>query len=263
MRRGRTPFRIETLPEETRRAVERAHRALGDRRALPNLPWIAALTGASRRQIVRVLAELERLLPLEEEIRHRHLAAGRPSYAQIRAPFELYCIVRLLRPEHVIETGVSSGVSSAHFLAALRRNHRGRLHSIDLPTHQRGLALRSDEPLTALPPGLATGWAVPESLRDRWDLRIGPSQKLLPKLVREVDSVGMFLHDDLHTANHLAFELATVRPRLAPMAVILADNTSWTGDAFPRFARTVGLRVVRRGRGDLVGLRMPERPPEL
>jgi len=263
MRRRRVPFRVETLPEEARRTVERARRALGDRRATPNLAWIAALTGASRQSIARTLGELERLIPMEEEIRHRHLAAGRPSYAQIRAPFELYCIVRLLRPEHVIETGVSSGVSSAHFLAALRRNHRGRLHSIDLPTRQRGPTLRSDEPSTALPPGLDTGWAVPEPLRERWDLRIGPAQKLLPAVVDEVGSVGLFLHDDLHTSDHLSFELATVRPKLVPSAVVLADNTSWTGDAFPRFARTEGLRVVRRGRGDLVGVRLPARPPEL
>jgi len=263
MRRAAAPWRVGTLPEEARCAVERAHRALGDRRATPNLPWIAALTGATRRQIAEVLAELERLLPLEEEIRHRHLAAGRSTYAQIRAPFELYCIVRLLRPEHVVETGVSSGVSSAHFLAALRRNHRGRLHSIDLPTHQRGPSLRANEPSIALPPGRESGWAVPDALRERWDLRIGPTQRLLPTVVREVGSVGLFLHDDLHTAAQLSFELETVRPVLTPSAVVLADNTDWTGEAFPRFARTVGVKVVRRGRGDLLGLRMPARPPEL
>jgi hypothetical protein len=263
MRRRKVPLRVATLPEDARAAVERARRALGDRRATPNLAWIAGLTGARRPEIARTLAELERLLPLEEEIRHRHLAAGRPSYAQIRAPFELYAIVRLLRPEHIVEAGVSSGVSSAHFLAALRRNHRGRLHSIDLPTRQRGPTLRAGEPATALPPGLDSGWSVPEALRDRWDLRTGPSEKLLPALMDEIGSVDLFLHDDLHTPTHLTFELETVRPRLRPGAVVLADNTDWTGDAFPRFARSLGVRVVRRGRGDLVGVRLPPRPPEL
>jgi predicted O-methyltransferase YrrM len=263
MRRRKVPLRVDGLPEDARSAVERARRALGDRRATPNLRWIAELTGARRLEIARVLAELERLLPLEEEIRHRHLAAGRPSYAQIRAPFELYAIVRLLRPETIVEAGVSSGVSSAHFLAALRRNHRGRLHSIDLPTRQRGPALRAGESMTALPPGRESGWSVPESLRHRWDLRTGPSEKLLPELVDEVGSIDLFLHDDLHTAAHLTFELETIRPKLAPGAVVLADNTAWTGDAFPRFARSLGIRMARRGRGDLVGLRIPPRPPEL
>jgi hypothetical protein len=257
------PLRIASLPEESRVAVERARSALGDRRATPNLGWLAELTGARRPEIARVLAELERLLPVEEEIRHRHLAAGRPSYAQIRAPFELYALARLLRPEHIVEAGVSSGVSSAHFLAALRRNNRGRLHSIDLPTRQRGPTLAPGESMVALPPGHDSGWSVPERLRERWDLRIGPSQKLLPPLVEEVTSIGLFLHDDLHTPAHLTFELETIRPKLAPGAVVLADNTVWTGDAFPRFARSLGVRMARRGRGDLVGLRVPPRPPEL
>ncbi len=261
MTRRPTPLRLATMAPAAREAVARAKRALGDRRSSPDLAWVAALTGANRRAIGEVLEELEALLPLEEEIRHQHLASGRDSYAQIRAPFELFAIVRLVRPEHIVEAGVSSGVSSAHFLAALRRNRRGRLHSIDLPTRQRGSDLRPGESPVALPPGREAGWVVPDRLRDRWDLRIGPSQEHLPDLVREVDGIGLFLHDDLHTPTHLAWELATIRPRLFPGAVVLADNTRWTGEAFPRFARSIGARVVRRGRGDLVGLRVPGPPP--
>ncbi len=259
----RHPPRLDSLAPTAGEAAVRARRALGDRRATPNVAWIAALTGANRRAIGAVLEELEALIPMEEEIRHRHLAAGRASYAQIRAPFELFAITRLLRPEHVVEVGVSSGVSSAHFLAALRRNRRGRLHSIDLPTRQRGSELARDESPVAVPPGRSSGWAVPDRLKERWDLRLGPSQELLPRLADELDGIGLFLHDDLHTPEHLAFELAVVRPRLGAGAVVLADNTRWTGEAFPRFARDVGARVVRRGRGDLVGLRYPVRQPEL
>ena len=259
----RRPPRLDSLSPSAGEAAVRARRALGDRRATPNVAWIAALTGANRRAIGEVLEELEALLPMEEEIRHRHLAAGRESYAQIRAPFELFAVARLLRPEHIVEVGVSSGVSSAHFLAALRRNRRGRLHSIDLPTRQRGSALAKDESPVAVPPGHDSGWAVPDRLKERWDLRLGPSQELLPRLVGELDSIGLFLHDDLHTPAHLAFELALVRPKLRPGSVVLADNTRWTGEAFPRFARDVGACVSRRGRGDLVGLRFPGRQPEL
>ena len=261
-RRARPPT-LDSLSAEAREAAARARRALGDRRATPNVAWISALTGANRREIGAVLEELEALLPLEEEIRHRHLSAGREVYAQICAPFELFAITRLLRPEHVVEAGVSSGVSSAHFLAALRRNRRGRLHSIDLPVRQRGTALARGESSVAVPPGRDSGWAVPDRLRDRWDLRLGPSQELLPRVLGGLGGVGLFLHDDLHTPAHLTFELETVRPHLLPGAVVLADNTRWTGEAFPRFAREVGARVVRRGRGDLVGLRYPLSPPSL
>ena len=266
----------EVLTPEARKAIDRARRALGDRRARPNLAWLSALTGRPFPELSPVLAELTEIVPTEAEIRRRHLEAGRPYFAQFRAPFEAYVLTRLLRPEHIIETGVSSGVSSAHFLLALRKNGVGTLHSIDLPVPQRGPRFGPHDSPVALPPGRHSGWAVPEHLREDWDLRIGPSQELLPKLVAGLPSVELFLHDSEHTPGHLAFELAIVRPKLRPDAVVLADNTMWTGQAFPRFARMMGVPVLSRGRSDLVGLRVgraevpsvvvpgPDpRPPEL
>lgn len=239
-------------------AVRRALLALGDPRARPNLRWLSGISGESPERISEVLAEAEDLVRWEAEIRRRHLEGGRWYYAQFRAPFELYALVRFLRPTHVIETGVSSGVSSAHLLAGLRRNRTGTLHSIDLPTFQRGHRFGSRDSPVALPPGRTPGWAVPGRLRSRWDLRLGASESILPGLVDEIDSIGLFLHDSLHSASHLTFELNTVRPKLVRGAVVLADNTVWTGAAFPRFARSVGVPMLRRGRTDLVGLRVPE-----
>jgi len=247
-------------------AADRAHelglkarRALGDPRASVNLRWLRTLSGASVDRILEVLTELDEIVPVEQEMRRRQVAGGRPGYAQICAPFELYALVRLLQPKHVVETGVSSGVSSAHFLLALDRNHSGVLHSIDLPTHQRGPILQSDESPVSLPPGLSSGWAIPFR-SSRWDLRIGDSQLLLPRLVDELPSIDLFLHDDLHTPEHLTFELETIRPKLTAGAPVLADNTKWTGDAVPQFAAQLGARVSRRGTGDLVGFRFPRRP---
>lgn len=251
----------EAVSPSTLRAVERARIALGDARARPNVSWIAALTGSSIAEIDRVLEEAEELVPMEREIRARHGEGGRTHYAQFRGPFDLYALVRILRPAHIIETGVSSGVSSAHFLAGLRRNGRGTLHSIDLPTAQRGERFGARDSHVALPRGRTTGWAVPDSLRDGWDLRIGPSESILPTVVDEIDSLGLFLHDSLHTPSHLSFELTTVRPRLVSGAAVLADNTQWTGAAFPRFAASLGVRMVRRGRTDVVGLRFPGTGP--
>lgn len=238
----------------------RAVAALGDPRAQPDPEWIAALTGASPQAIDAVLAEVDALESLESDIRSRHLGGGRSDYAQFRAPLDVYAIVRLLRLGELIETGVSSGVSSAHLLLALRANGSGTLHSIDLPTTQAGPRLAKDESIVSLPPGRATGWAVPDDLRKGWDLHLGPSQVLLPVVVRGLSRVDLFLHDSLHTPEHLTFELEAMRPKLAPGAVVLADNTEWTGDAFDRFARSVGVSLHARGGEDLVGLRMPVAP---
>lgn len=244
------------LDARAARSVRDAYRGLADPRARPNLRWLSRLSGAGPDALSDVLAELSDLVPDLTELRRRLLEGGRAHYAQFRAPFELYALVRLLRPDHVLETGVSSGVSSTHLLLALARNRHGRLHSIDLPTPQRGATFGPTDSPVAVPPGRTSGWAVPERLRSGWDLRVGPSQELLPRVVRGLSSVGLFLHDSLHTPKHLAFELETVRPKLHRPAVVLADNTAWTGAAFPRFARSLGVRVVRRGRTDLVGLRV-------
>jgi Methyltransferase domain len=204
-----------------------------------------------------VLREVDRKAAIERAIHRRHVEGGREGYAQIRAPLELYAITRLLRPTHVVETGVSSGVSSTHFLMALRSNRRGHLHSIDLPLLQRNAALRKSESPVSIPPGRSSGWAVPPPLLRGWDLRLGATQVELPKLVGEIPAIDIFLHDDLHTPAHLAWELRTIRALLHPGSVVLADNTQWTGAAFPEFAREIGVAMHARGQSDLVGLRMP------
>jgi predicted O-methyltransferase YrrM len=237
--------------------ADRAFRELGDPRAHPNAKWVAGLTGATERDVRAALHGVEEHLEILEEIRRRHRDGGRQSYAQIRAPFELYALTRLVRPTAVVETGVSSGISSAHFLLGLSDNRRGRLHSIDLPTHQKAAELGPSESPVSLPPGRPTGWAVPAQLRKRWELHLGPSQELLPTVAKASEPIGLFLHDSLHTPQHLTFELETIRPYLAPGAVVLADNTQWTGKAFDTFAASLGVPVRPRGRSDLVGLRVP------
>ncbi len=235
--------------------AEAARRRLGDPRARANVRWLSEMLAVPSHDVQQLLGEAGTFVEVDGEIHDRLRSGGRSNYAQFRAPLELYALVRALRPEHVVETGVSSGVSSAHLLLALRKNRRGTLHSIDAPTPQRAIQLGRGESHVAVPPGRSSGWAIPPTLRRGWDLRIGRSERLLPDLVGELPSIGLFLHDSLHTSTHLTFELETVRPKLTTGAVVLADNTVWTGQAFPRFARRWGVRMYRRGRSDLVGLR--------
>ena len=240
------------------RKVADTVRALGDARAVPNRRWLAGLLGVAPDRLAPWLAEIADLEPLAESLRTAHLSGGRRFYAQFRAPYELYVLTRAGRPDHIVETGVSSGVSSVHFLAGLRRNRHGTLHSIDLPQVQAHVRLGARESEVSIPPGRSSGWAIPPEYRRGWDLHLGPSQEQLPKLVDGLSSVGIFLHDSRHTPAHLTFELETIRPKLRPGSVVLADNTEWTGDAFPRFARSLKARLWRRGHSDLVGLRVPE-----
>jgi hypothetical protein len=115
--------------------------------------------------------------------------------------------------------------------------------------------LAKGESPVSIPPGRTSGWAVPAELRKGWDLRIGPAQALIPKLAEELDGIDLFLHDDLHTPEHLAFELRTLDPLFRPGAVVLADNTQWTGTAFPQFVFRHRTPVYRRRHQDLLGFR--------
>src|SRR5947207_15097922 len=50
---------------------------------------------------------------------------------------ELYAVVRAFKPEVIVETGVASGISSAHILRALAATGSGPLYSFDLPNVQQ------------------------------------------------------------------------------------------------------------------------------
>jgi len=147
----------------------------------------------------------------------RGLRVGRGAFggwddADVRLGRLAWCLARHLRPERIVETGVARGLTTRVLLEALERNGGGRLWSIDLP------------PL--LEHGLAeeTGAAVPESLRERWTLLRGSSRRLLGGLVAGLGQIEIFVHDSMHTARNVRFELECVWPALAPGGAALIDD---------------------------------------
>lgn len=137
----------------------------------------------------------------------------------------LYVLVRHLKPDLVVETGVRGGFSSAHLLRALERNDRGRLVSIDV----------GDRSL--LPDDLAdpeVGWIVPRPLRRRWDLRIARSETVLPDVLgRETDLFFSDVPNDV-----LETELTVAAERLRPDAVVVSSypDGSEAGTIWRQFA---------------------------
>lgn len=140
----------------------------------------------------------------------------------------IYSLVRLLKPRVIVETGVADGATSAHILRALEDNGEGRLYSIDLPHY-------------LLPAGKGPGWAVPEELRKRWDLRVGDAKTLLPPLLEELGEIDLFLHDSLHTYEHMLFEFRAAWPRIKPGGLLLSHDVgqNW---AFFDFIDEAGLK---------------------
>jgi predicted O-methyltransferase YrrM len=150
-------------------------------------------------------------------------------------------VVRLLRPATMVETGVERGYSAAVAMAAMERNGRGRLYSVDLPR------LDVDNEFT--------GRVIPEHLRDRWTLEVGPSRFVLPDLVKRLGQIDLFLHDSDHTYAAQMHEYRTVWPVLRRGGVLVSDDV-WN-TAFMDFAREVGAEprlIQRAGASDAVGL---------
>jgi methyltransferase family protein len=101
------------------------------------------------------------------------------------------------------------------------------LHSIELGDPQY------------LPPDKPPGWIVPDWLKSRWDLRIGDSRVLLPKLFAEIGRADVFVHDSLHTYDQMLLEYRTAYPFLKPGGLLLSDDAAWNR-AFLEFCKEVG-----------------------
>ncbi len=147
-----------------------------------------------------------------------------------------YALVRALQPEVVVETGVANGVSSAYLLLALQKNGRGRLHSIEIGD------------AAFLPDGKTIGWVVPDWLRERWQLHIGDSTEVLPALLAEIGPIDVFIHDSLHTYEHMMREFVCAYRFLRPYGFLLADDALWN-ESFREFSDRVGARYARILRG--------------
>ena len=144
----------------------------------------------------------------------------------------LYALIRAWKPNTVIETGVASGKSSTAILLALNHNDRGRLFSIDLPNPPGHVLPDGAETHTG---GRPVGWLAPEYLRSRWTLILEDSRQALPDLIREIQSVDVFLHDSLHTNAHVAFELGAALPAMTPDGLMLLDNADMAQRAITDF----------------------------
>ena len=98
----------------------------------------------------------------------------------------VWSTVRHLKPEVVLETGVARGHTSAVILSALAANHKGHLWSIDLPL--------IDPEWEG-----GTGMAVPDTLRNRWTYVRGSSQRHMPRLLKRLGDLDIFVHDSSHS----------------------------------------------------------------
>ncbi len=119
------------------------------------------------------------------------------------------------------------------------------LHSIDLPNQDVALEQGGSRQRDVMATGRETGWLVPVSLRSRWKLHLGNAQALLPELLPKLGPIDVFIHDSLHTYEHMMFEFRTAWPHLRAGGILLSDDTDWN-TAFPEFSDSTILPKSRR-----------------
>jgi len=205
--------------------------------------FIARITASSPQQIRRYLDEpittpafAEHIHGATEQLRALSIGSADLFAKKI---LNQYAAVRALAPECIVETGIANGVSSSYLLLALQKNGRGCLHSVGLP-----------DP-AFLPAGKDPGWLVPQWLRDPWQVHLGDAREILPRLLAEIGNIGIFIHDSLHTYDHMTWEFETAYPHLQSGGLLFSDDALWN-DSFNDFARRMLMPAkILRGVGFL------------
>lgn len=132
-------------------------------------------------------------------------------------PALLYFLVRLRRPERVVETGVAAGHSSRAILRALTANQHGHLWSSDLPY----FTMNDAETLI--------GVLVESSLKNRWTLMTEGDRRCLPAIVSEASPIDLVHYDSDKSREGRSFAWSTVAPHLSPNALVLFDDIQDNG----------------------------------
>jgi predicted O-methyltransferase YrrM len=141
----------------------------------------------------------------------------------------------------VVEVGVARGYTSAALLAAIGPTG-GHLHSIDLP------------PLDEDAPGFV-GAVIPDRLRPAWSLHLGPSSSALPRVLRELGAIDMFVHDGDHSYASQREDLTHSWPHLRRGSLAVVDDV-WSTAAldFARNASVPALVIYAPGEPDGIAL---------
>jgi len=191
--------------------------------------FLAAITGTRAGQIREFLQE-----PSSHHRFASHLRGSEKEFRRGMSSADLwakkilvqYAAVRALRPDTILETGVASGISTSYFLLALEMNQKGTLHSVEIGD------------ASFLPAGREPGWIVPDWLRSRWRLHIGDATLVLPKLLAELGEIDVFVHDSLHSYEHMKREFELAGPFLRRGGLLIADDALWN-PAFRDYAQAI------------------------
>ncbi|MCI4349136.1 MAG: class I SAM-dependent methyltransferase [Thermoplasmata archaeon] len=218
-----------------------------------SLDRIAELSDCTAEDLKRFRQELVQS-GVPEDLIHR--GANFPLTRELPQGALLYLLVRAIRPQRIIETGIRPGYSTTWLLAALEANRAGNLTSLG-PGPVAGRA-------AGVPAG-SVGQLVAPSLRGRWTLVLGNSEERLEEILASGPPVDLFFYDNGTDLGRAQFELRKAWAALALHGLLLAHhvdaNPAWTEfcqwqglapqilDAGPPPLGALAVRSTRSGTG--------------
>lgn len=217
------------------------------------LKFISAISNSAPEAIIGYLKDFEEDAQFKAEFSDKLTeleASGLKYIDDLRFnSLTIYCLVRALKPQLMVETGVAYGKSSTMALLAMQHNKKGQLVSIDLPNPEGKVLADGSQTSTGQ---RKVGWLVPDFLKTRWDLHLGDARQLLPAILAEGSQTpDIFFHDSLHTYEHTKFEFQTVLKYMTSGLIICDNIEMGSGKAFHELLEK--RKKVAHGYRDLAG----------
>jgi hypothetical protein len=132
----------------------------------------------------------------------------------------IWCLVRHLKPNAMLEVGVGLGVTARLVLEAMTMNRKGHLFSIDMPVS-----------------GRKTGLAVEPRVAHRWSLVSDTTKRAMPGLLPRLGPLDIAIHANPHPGNDMRNEIALAWSALKPGGALIMDRIDCNG-AFQYFAQS-------------------------
>ena len=138
----------------------------------------------------------------------------------------VWCAIRHMEPQRVLETGVARGVTSALALGAMGHSNRevGRLWSIDLPPMEFGWHEQSKV-------------LVDEVACPNWTYVRGSSRRTMTSTCASIGSIDIFIHDSLHTPQTMKYEFEKAWPFMRAGGLLISDDVEGNS-AFVDFVKS-------------------------
>lgn len=124
----------------------------------------------------------------------------------------LYFLVRLNKPNVILETGVAAGYSSYAILKGIEKNIKGRLYSSDFPYFR-------------IPnPEKYIGIIVPEKLKKCWELFIDGDSINLPVISKKIKKIDIFHYDSDKSYNGRKNALNLLKNNIDSSTILIMDD---------------------------------------